>query len=234
MRNFLPFAALALFACYSPNLSGVRFSCTGDGLPDDCPSGYSCVQSVCVLPGEPPGGTSDGGMTMTDGGAPADGGASLGKALGCTSMSGYDIAKDPVGTPAFACPGTFQGNSSTNAYSLCATGYRICPDANTLDLNKCTAPGIQGFFIANKRGEHSSSTVACGGQGNLDDDHWFGCGNPSGIVALTPPGPCFGFSSARDCVNMTGSEFNCRDDNDRSIDEVSSTNPVHGVLCCKQ
>lgn len=242
MRNILPFAALALFACYSPNLSGVRFNCAGDGLPNDCPSGYSCVQGVCLLPGEQPGDLPDAGMTLSDGSMtiPPDGGAPDGsgmmpRAAGCTSMMGYDIAKDPVGAPVFACPGAFQGTGSSNATTQCASGYRVCQDANTIDLIKCSASGLQGFFIANRRGEHNSAgaNVSCSPQGNVTDDHWAGCGSTSGIGLITPSSPCYGFPYGRDCVNTTASEFNCRGDDDRPLEEVISTNPVHGVLCCK-
>lgn len=216
MRMLLPVAAMALFSCYSPNLSGVQFSCTGDGKPDDCPSGYACIQSICRLVGEPPGGTL----------AP-------GKAAGCASMSGYDVAKDGNTVPVFACPGAFSGTTSSNATTLCASGYSICQNTIDIDLAKCNAAGMPGFYIGDKLGEHNSTMAACGTQNNLIEDYWVGCGNPSNIRLVSIPQTCNGFLAGRDCDNGTGSEFNCNGDNQTPIEDIVSTNPLHGVLCCK-
>jgi hypothetical protein len=218
MRRFLPFASLALFACYDPDLTAVRFACTGDGQPDDCPSGYTCMQSVCRAPGEVP--------------PQPDGGATGGMAVGCASGKGFDVSKGAA-AQAFACPGTFAGIQSDNANSLCAGGYFPCLGAQTIDLAKCSAPTLQGFFIANKLGEHAGGNVICGTQSGISEDYWVGCGNTSGIRLVTITQPCNGFSTGRDCDNNAGSEFNCRGDSDNQIEQVISTNQVHGVLCCK-
>lgn len=215
MRRFLPLASLALLACYNPDLTAVRFACTGDGKPDDCPSGYTCVQSVCRAPGEVPG-QPDGGSTG-----------------GCASGKGIDVGKDASAAQAFACPGTFMGTSMNNAFSLCANGYSICGNANNIDLAKCNAPSMQGFFIANKLGEHNGGTVICGTQIGISEDYWVGCGNTSAIRLVTISQTCNGFSTGRDCDNNMGSEFNCRGDSETPIDQIISTNQVHGVLCCR-
>lgn len=219
MRRFLPFASLALLACYNPDLTSVRFACVGDGKPDDCPSGYSCLQSVCRPPGELP--------------PLPDGGSTDRMAAGCASGKGFDVSRESTGGQAFACSGTFAGTGSNNANSLCAGGYFPCLNANNINLDKCTAPGVQGFFIANKLGEHDQGNGACGAQMNLVDDYWVGCGNTTAIRLITIMPMCNGFSTGRDCENNTGSEFNCRDDRDNPIEQVASANPVHGVLCCR-
>lgn len=222
MRRFLPFASLAslaLLACYNPDLTAVRFACTGDGQPDDCPSGYSCVQSVCRASGEVPG--------------QPDGGSTDRTAVGCASGKGFDVGKDPTAAQAFACPGTFTGTTSSNANSLCAGGYFPCLSATNINLPKCNASSTVGFFIANKLGEHEGTNIVCGPQTGPSEDYWVGCGNTSGIRLITIPQPCSGFSLGRDCDNNTGSEFSCRDDRDNPIEMVISTNQIHGVLCCK-
>ncbi|MFO0577716.1 MAG: hypothetical protein U1A78_27230 [Polyangia bacterium] len=218
-------AALPLGGCYSPDLTNVRWSCTGSGQPDDCPSGYTCFQSMCRAPGEIPGAQEDGGLPTNTVNAP-----------GCAAMVGYEVAKDPTNAPAFACPGRFYsiGGSSTNANSICAAGYEVCQNADRIDFGKCNAPSIPGFFIARVRGEQSNGMGVCPGNQQLQEDFWAGCGNTSAIRAVTVQMMCSGFSQGRDCDQSGGSSFNCRDDNDRNLEEVTSTNPVHGVLCCKK
>jgi hypothetical protein len=214
MRILLPFAPLLWVACYDPDLTSVRFACTGDGQPDDCPSGYTCVQSVCRPPGEVP----DGGGSST--------------AAGCTNTVGYDVAKDPMGMPVFACPGSFLGTAASNATTLCTAGYSLCTSADSIDLNKCNTPAVQGFFIARVFGEHGGSSTACGDSA-YSEDLWAGCGHTENIRLVPLSQPCSGFSLARDCDGNTS--FNCRGDgnNDR-IEAIISSNAVHGVLCCKQ
>ena len=121
----------------------------------------------------------------------------------------------------------------SNANTLCAGGYFPCLNANNIEFNKCGSPGVQGFFIANKLGEHATTTVVCGTQSGIAEDYWVGCGNTSAIRLITIPQSCNGFTLGRDCDNVVGSEFNCRDDADGPIEQVSSSNPMHGVLCCR-
>lgn len=227
MRSLLLIPALLLGGCFNPDLTNVRWTCTGSGQSDDCPGGYSCVQSVCRAPGEVPD-----PLPMEDGGLPSN----VVNAPGCAAMVGYEVAKDPMGAPAFACPGRFYsiGGPSTNANSICASGYEICRNADRIEFAKCNAPSIPGFFIANVRGEHNGGMTVCSNQNGFTEDFWAGCGNPSAIRPVPLTMACSGFSNGRDCDQGMNSQFNCRDDNERAIEEVTSTNPIHGVLCCKR
>jgi len=199
-------------SCYSPDLTGVRYTC--DTAAPYCPDGLTCMGGICQLPGEDSG---DGGV------APApDGGASI---SGCRSGMGTK-----VGT-AFACPGRFNNlfDSVPSASQRCADGYQICTDSMGIDLAACR--NLSGFFASQVPvRRENQTTLACGTPTGKQDRLLAGCGRTdNSVMSLSPA--CTGFDQALDCA-LTSNQWSC--DTKGSLDNVTQKNDFDGVLCCPQ
>jgi hypothetical protein len=209
-RLGLGFSAVVFaLSCYSPDLSGVRYTC--DEANPYCPDGLECIAGSCLTPGSTP--TTDGGTAMPDGTMAA---------AGCRSGQGF-----VVGT-AFACPGAFNGNGGDNippASQLCADTYRICPDAAGIDQTACKM--LSGFFAAQVNVRRNNSVYQCGVSGS--NPFFAGCGGARSTVVDLPAGQmCQNFGQAIDC--MRDDPWYCTDGN---LNNISNSSNADGVLCCK-
>ncbi len=199
-----------LCSCYSPNLSGVTYTC--DDLNPYCPDGLTCIGGVCRLPGVDAGGNT----LMPD---------ALMSAAGCHSGMGF-----VVGT-AFACPGTFDGQK-TLASQLCAAGYHICTNATGIDQTTCRT--LSGFFAAQVQMHRDAKsldpmTFACGPAMMMQLRLISGCGRMTAndVFDVTKQA-CSGFDQALDCI--LDNAWNC--DTAMMLDMAQQSNPGDGVLCC--
>lgn len=197
-------------SCYSPDLTGVRYTC--DTANPYCPDGLTCVGGICQLPG---GDSGDGGI-----GPAPDGGAAI---SGCRSGTGTK-----VGT-AFACPGRFNNNvfdSVPTASQRCADGYKLCTDSVGIDLSACQ--NLSGFFASQVPVHRENQTMlVCGAASGNQSRLFAGCGRATNTVLSLSPA-CTGFDQALDCSDP---QWTC----DRnSLDNTSQKNDFDGVLCCPQ
>jgi len=202
-------------ACYSPNLSTVRYSC--DEANPYCPDGLDCIGGVCLAPGSsnmadgPPGGT--------------DGGTSV---AGCRYGGGTDL-----GGGVFACPGVFsptRANGAPKASELCAMGASICSMPRTANLTLCNS--LPGFFGSTQPARYSG-----GGRGNPNN---YSCQSTNNGMDRAVPGcgrltqnqvmdkSCGGFTRVLDCNNVTS--WGCY--SSTLDDSHDNSNPADGVLCC--
>ncbi len=212
--------ALALLfgvACYSPDLSAVRYSC--DEANPYCPDGLDCVAGVCVKPGTstnngdgPPVGGMDGGMSVA----------------GCRYGGGTDL-----GSGVFACPGVFsptRANGAPRASELCAQGATICSAPRSANLTACNA--LPGFFGStqparyNGGGRGNPSNYTCQSTNNGNDRAVAGCGRLTNNQVMDKA--CGNWTRVLDCTNVTSWQCysSVLDDNHEN------TNPADGVLCC--
>ena len=204
----LGFSAILIFAasCYSPDLSGVRYSC--DEANPYCPDGLECIGGSCLTPGSTP--------TVPDGGTVPDG---MVAAPGCKSGSGFVVGS------AYACPGAFDHTAD----QLCASGYRICTDSPGIDQTACKM--LSGFFAAavNVRRTSGGSNPSYGCGTNTQDPYLAGCGRSMpNIAALSGNSVCMGFTQALACVAERN--WDC---NNASLSQTVNRNAGDGVLCCK-
>ncbi len=208
------FVALAT-SCYSPDLSGVKYSC--DEVNPYCPDGLECSGGVCVKPGS----GSDASPML-----PGDGGASV---AGCRFAGGTDL-----GGGVFACPSIFKPNRSGGApiaSELCAVGASICTSPRSADMAKCDS--LPGFFGAAQgaaydgRGSYNDpNNYSCQSTGNSFNRAVAGCGRlvKDQIIAKA----CGGFSRVLNCFAVQS--WTC---NSNVLDDSHDNgNAQDGVLCC--
>lgn len=215
------FGTLALLfgvSCYSPDLSGVRYSC--DETNPYCPDGLECSGGVCVPPG--------GGNNNSDG-PPAsgpDGGMSV---AGCRYGGGTDL-----GGGVFACPGAFNRNRNNGlprASELCANGATICNTPRSANLALCNT--LPGFFGSTQQARYDGSgskndpnNYDCQASGGFQDRAVAGCGRLTSN--MTADKNCGGFTRVLDCDAVQS--WVC---NSSTLDDShDNTNPSDGVLCC--
>lgn len=198
-----------LGGCYSPDLSGVQFTC--DSNNPICPDGLLCVSNVCRKSGvitDTDMGGSDGMMSVT----------------GCRSGRGYKVGS------AFACPGAF--SPTMTASQLCGSGLQICQNSNGIDITACRA--LPGFFAAVRIHRDGGTTVntgtiACGGPNGNQVRMYAGCGRMQQDTIYDLPGgvqQCSTFPQAIDCQQAG---WQCPQSN---LDSNTQTNANDGVLCC--
>ena len=208
----LSLAVMLAVRCYSPDLSGVHYTC--DETNPYCPDGLECIEGACLPPGSTP--TSDGG-SLPDGTMAV---------MGCASGQGFAVGN------AFACPGQFNtaDDAIPKASALCATGYKLCTDAGMVDQNACKM--LKGFFAGQvnlKRSGNGQNNqpLQCGYQ--MFNPFFGGCGvSRTNIIGLTGTQVCSGFGQAVDCVSEQA--WQC---NSNNLDGSINTNAGDGVLCCK-
>ena len=211
-----------IWACFSPDLGAVRFTCTGDGLPEDCPSGYQCRERLCLLPGEP----------LPDLASPSDSGPAdqappppdLATASGCASGQGYAVGQ------AFACPGTF-GGTGKGASTLCASGYRLCRKTaghlGTADLKACRL--LPGMYIGDVIGSYQVDPGQAVCDGTQPRRQVFGCGKNS--RSLSAGVKCGGFEQVVDFTANT-TQMTAPAGMFSSVDLINNPSPTDGALCC--
>lgn len=206
-----------LGGCYSPDLSGVRYTC--DEANPYCPDGLFCLSGVCQ---KQSGMVSDAGA----GGGLPDGVMS---APGCRLGMGYTVGS------AFACPSEFSSNAADSipaASQLCATGYQLCSMAAVIDLAACRK--LSGFFAAQvpmRRGNSlDPKTFVCGAtSGQMQMPLFAGCGRQTkDDVYDVAQQACGGFTQALDCFQDP--KWFCKSTN---LDGVDQQNSFDGVLCCR-
>jgi hypothetical protein len=206
--SFLLFSA----ACYSPDLSGVRYTC--DPTNPICPDGLYCVRGYCEL--------------SPDGSGSGDGGTS--SSTGCASGQGTKVGA------AWACAGVFNTNANDMipvASALCAKGFSLCKDATGIDLTACRS--LPGFFAADvvmKRNYWDRfSGAVCGGPGNMQVRLYAGCGRSNTNYIGEANQLCSGFNQVLDCYSAgQANQWSCT--NASNLDNVSQTTNTDGVLCC--
>jgi hypothetical protein len=158
-----------LASCYSPDVSGVHYSCTAAN--PICPDGTTCIAGSCLAPGTPlpPGCRSGVGTQLSDG------------MWACAGQ----FAPAKKGTP--------------TASQLCADGYALCSQAGGADLGLCkTLPGFfaANSQAAVKGTDYAQASCSkpVFGQSQL----WVGCGTSTGNKGFTTPA-CAGFTQVLDC-----------------------------------
>lgn len=222
------FAAAALFAsgCFNPDLTGVVFKCD-DINNTQCPAGQTCLEGDCV-PAESPSPTDpglDGGTGGVDMASPG------GTTTGCSAGGGSDVSKGSS-KQAYACTGVFGGYNRPNASSLCASGYQLCTNADTIDLTKCNQEP-KGFFVSKvltKRDRNTPPGTGCGSPGKNETAMFAGCG-PGTTSVVTLTSACSNFAKAWDCND---NQLACYNLGGYSPDASQSTRTDYGVLCCKK
>ena len=219
MRALFVIAVVLLSACYNPDLSKVRYTCTQ--AQPQCPAGQSCYEGQCVDPNNPgqhPDAGGDGGAGLAD----------LGRVSGCASGKGAQ-----VGAQAWACPGTYNPGG---VRKLCASGFQICKRADGIDLAACMQ--VSGFFIADVRGSDDNLDcdrgfrVFCDFKRGDQRPLWFGCGSAQQKVQACKQG-CSGFRQAQNSLlAMRDMPVTFTDSGGPDIEEQKNTEPMDGVLCC--
>lgn len=207
----LSLAGTFAVSCYSPDLSGVNYTC--DEANPYCPDGLECIVGACLPPGSTP---------------PVPDGGTAGPPDGSMTVNGCKGQGFVVGQNVFACPGAFNPDTRDAvpaASALCATGFKICGDAKGLDIPMCRALG--GFFAAQVNVRRNNNNFECGVSNS--NPYYAGCGkNARNTVSDVPMmQQCAGFPQAIDC----------RGDNQWLCDPNQlerTTNPISadGVLCC--
>lgn len=207
MRKSLVLPIALLMGCFAPDLSGITFKCDADRA---CPDGYTCSTGECKVSGDVP------VPTPTD-------------PNGCASGTGIDVSSNGKDR-AWACAGTY--NSSTNPASrLCATGYRICANATSININNCNSK--DGFFLADMPLYWKNFNQNCqASNGDKNDNPAFaGCGKGSSGNKKWPISCGFGFSEAMDDWN--NSSLDVSGANTSISVSTTNTESKNGVLCCK-
>lgn len=220
MKKLWPILFATLASCYSPNLTGVSYTC--DELNPYCPDGLVCTSGRCQPPGVD---NVDAGSSKQPDGLMA--------AVGCRSGIGYT-----VGATAYACPGVFNSDRTDSipaASQLCADMYQICAKSTGIDLAQCRT--LPGFFAAQVQAHRDATTnvdpqqITCGMPGRNQAQLFVGCGRTTQNIVfnLTGPQMCEGFGQALDCTNETAWDCN----NGLNLDAATQRNASDGVLCCK-
>lgn len=199
-------ASLALIAgCYSPDLSGVKYTCTASD--PICPDGTTCVNNVCTLPGEP----DPGPMPVA----------------GC-SGTGRKVSET-----VFACSGTFaKGGAAALCsanYAICTK----LPDKPTIEsCNKIDGGFFVTEVKAWRNRFEGPEQAACENNSMGRDRLLFaGCGNPNVSSNISRPmTACQPATLGVDCTTVSASQWECGPDRAASswVNKVASD----GVLCC--
>lgn len=214
--GLLSLLSLGTFAaCYSPDLSGVHYSC--DQTNPYCPDGQTCINGTCAFPGDTPAGD----LGNPDGGPAAS---------GCKAGGGTQLGGD-----VWACPGKFsvvRGPDVPHADQLCASGYGLCTQAGSADLAKCKM--LTGFFAAKAdakgdKGTMAPDAIACDPPKNGNDAHFYpGCGKSAQATVIDITHSCVGFSQVVEC--HFGGVWGCL--SNTPLDQADNTIATDGVLCC--
>ncbi len=140
MRALISVVGIALLAagCFNPDVKTGGFKCDPT-VPDACPTGFYCVNQLCV---NHPGTSSTGGnggddmsvgddMTMSTPNGPED--------LAMPPLSPPDLAK-PIVPPDLAQPVVPPDLSQPNtcAHDLCTTGAKLDPSCSACANIVCT------------------------------------------------------------------------------------------------
>lgn len=208
------FCAL-LGGCYSPDVGKTMYLC--EDAVGNCPDGTSCVNGVCVVPGQALDGSSSGDMQTPD----------MAPTGGCTKPGGTYIGF--LGADTWACPG--KGSLPT----LCAVGYSGCKNGIPVDTAACYK--LPGFFLADIVGQRDLSNpdpnlASCKAPKPSEGVLWFGCGANTALpsVARFMRGPsCSSLSGPVDCV--VSQVIPCFAVT--SFAALVSNQAHHGAICCK-
>lgn len=129
------------------------------------------------------------------------------------------------------CPGTFFGNTGSNATLQCNPGWHICT-RNEITDNECKM--IPGVGVANSAMTVSSTnkTATCGNTNGLNMS-WAACGKcPSGSKSCyNQITPCNGFYQFIDC-QAAQSDWQCLTNPLLDIKTLTNNVPSNGVWCC--
>lgn len=215
----LTLLVVGIWACFQPDLSNVRFTCTGDGKPDDCPGGYECFAGQCLLMWEGDAASVPDGSTDQ-----APPGPDLATAAGCASGQGYAVGQ------AFACPGAF-GGTGKGASTLCARGYRLCSKTAghlaATDLKACR--NLPGMYIGDVIGSYQTDPGQAVCDGTQPRRQVFGCGKNS--RSLSAGVKCGGFEQVVDFTANT-TQMTAPAGMFSTVDLINNPTPTDGALCC--
>lgn len=212
MRKIMLFPIALLFGCFNPDLTTATLICDASHF---CPDGYSCIDGLCRLgPGDNPQPGTDGGMTVIS---------------GCADGKGADVSSS-VTKPAWACPGTYQADkdNTKNADRLCAAGYAICTNADSVNQSACG--NVNGFFLADVPVRFQNFNSSCGVAGGGQTPAWGGCGKSTGSTSNISA--CSGFMRAM--YDFNNSQLKINSPFTPLAGSTQNDAGSNGVLCCKR
>lgn len=206
-------AALLASSCFNPDYDRVQISCSS--ASPQCPNDRVCNGFYCVIPqAEDLKSAIDSAIEIN----------------GCSARNGFQVGN------AWACPGVF---GKGGARGLCATGYSVCKDANTVSLPDCMR--LEGFYVADSRAydefkncEATASALVCEYINGRLNGLWMGCGQKLDYTQNCLRSSCSGFSQVLNTVmaeNLPQPPW--IDSQTIELDQQQNINSKNGVLCCK-
>jgi len=212
MRCAVGIGLVFVLGCFDPGIAPLRCS---ESQPA-CPAGLSCIGGMCQTPDSADAYVMDGSFIDM---APADMSQS-----GCASGKGQAIGN----LGCWGCPGVF--DPVKKASSLCAAGFSIPSNTAKLTDGDCVKV-TGGFFMSALYGatatNFSDLNFSQCGIFTKGEQGFFGCGIAQGSGTINPTSACNGFRQHLQCY--TGNGLICTKSD---IDQITSTFPTNGVICC--